>query len=245
MPRAGWAAHTLLVTQSSADARGSAQAVGRRCSRRAIRRYVIDGGELLPMGQEDATRNISARAAAAADAGRWSAVDRQQPVVVRSYAEANSSTHLVVNECPWSVDAELALDVPADAELERLTGFDRRDAERRTGAAAPGERTSELGRCTLSRTGSRQCGFRRPGVEGVGDSQRSVSEAAKAELQAQLSELTDRDLTVPSKYGMLANPGFEPTGAGDALPGWHVVRNGRRRDRRTGRHEAAEAAPAV
>lgn len=217
--KAGIGSYTFLVTQSSADAAAARRSLAEVLAT-SDPAMVIDGGELPPMGQEDATRSIL-RLVQQLPMQAEVTVERKQPIVVRSYAEAGGSTHLVVNECPWSVDTEVTFDVPADADLEQLIG-PAGDAIESQGARQHLTSGRQSWSMHLEPYGIEAVRISTPGVR-VAAIRAGVSDAAMAELQAQLTELTDRNLTVPSKYEKLTNPGFEPAVGGVALPGWHVV----------------------
>jgi hypothetical protein len=217
--KSGLGSYTLLVAQSSADAAAVRKPLAEVLAT-SDPLLLVNGGELLPMGQEDATRDIL-RVVQQLPTRAEVTVQRQQPVVVRSYAEASGTTYLVVNECPWSVDAEVALDVPADTELELLmesTGDGPEDQATRQHLASGRQSWS----VHLEPYGVAAARVSVGGVKVVAV-RATISAAAKAELQAQLADLTGRNLTAPSKYEKLANPGFEPAGGGNPLPGWHLV----------------------
>ncbi len=219
--KSGLGSRTLLVAQSSADAAAVRKPLAEVLAANDPV-LLVNGGELLPMGQEDATRDIL-RVVQQLPTRAQVTVERQQPVVVRSYADASGTTHLVVNECPWSVDADVALDVPADTELELLTesAEDVPEGQATRQQLASGRQSWRL---HLEPYGVEAARVAMAGVK-VAAVRATISAAAKAELQAQLADLTGRNLTAPSKYEKLANPGFEPAGGGGPLPGWRLVGN--------------------
>lgn len=213
--------YTLLVAQSSADAAAVRKPLAEVLAA-GDPVLLVDGGELLPMGQEDATRDIL-RVVQQLPTRAEVTTERQQSVVVRSYVESSGTTQLVVNECPWSVDVEITLDVPVDAELERLnTGkedlFNGQPMRQRL---ATGRQNWSL---HLEPYGVEAARVPLASVK-VAGIRVTTSDAAKAELQARLADLTGRNLTAPSKYEKLTNPGFEPAGSDTSLPGWRLVRD--------------------
>jgi hypothetical protein len=209
--KSGLNAFTLLVAQSSADTAAVRKPLAELLSQ-SDPTLLVSGGELLPMGQEVATRDVL-RVLQQLPARAQVTVHRGQPVVVRTYAAASGTTYLVINECPWSVDAEVALDLPADAELEVLCGGAK------TQAFLAGQQTWSL---KLEPYGICAARMSAAGVK-VAAVRATVSGAAKEELAARLADLTDRDLTAPSKYAKLANAGFEPADGGEPLPGWQLI----------------------
>ncbi len=214
--------YTLLVTQSSPD--GSE---ARRAYAIALDdgdpQLVLDGGELLPLGQEDAVRGVRETLQRLPTGVPTSTTD-QQPVTVRRYAEADGTTLLVVNGCPWQASATVSLDVPQPATMEPLVAAPTTG----TDAAASAPRALEAGRQTwtleLAPYDVRAVRVSTAGVE-VAAVQASVGDAARQELDARLANLGDRDLTAVSECAALANPGFEPVGGGGNVPGWQAVGN--------------------
>jgi hypothetical protein len=217
--KSGLGSYTLLVAQSSADTAAVRKPLAEVLTA-GDPTFLINGGELLPMGQEDATRDIL-RMLQQLPTRTEVTVFRQQPVVVRSYSEATGTTHLVVNEFPWPVDAEVEFDVAADSELVWLTRSLRNES-------AEQSKRQQLTRgrqnwsIHLEPYGIEAVHVSTVGAK-VAEIRATIGEAAKAELQAELADLTDRNLTSPSKYEKLTNPGFEPAGGGSPLPGWHLV----------------------
>ena len=209
--------YTLLVTQSSADAslvrRRFAQALAQ-----ADPAIFLDGGELIPMGQEEATRDVlRAIQQLPTVVGE---VHRQQPVTLRKYDTAEGTTCLVVNESPWSVDATIALDVSRGVTLAPLVVAPKDvaagDAKREFTA---GQQRWSLRLLPYDVQAARLTG----GEVKIGAIKATVSAGASSELERLVSNLESRDLTAPSTYKVLANPGFEPLGGGSALPGWEIV----------------------
>src|SRR5205814_5262152 len=82
---------------------------------------LIDGGELLPLGQEETLRDIRAMLAELPTTA--DVVDlAKQPVTVRTYSEPNQVTFVAVNTSPWHCDAHVTLDVPQPAMLTPING---------------------------------------------------------------------------------------------------------------------------
>jgi hypothetical protein len=184
---------------------------------------LLDGGELLPLGQEErlrAVRRILRQLPTAAQVTEHAA----QPVFVRSYAEPSGTTLLVVNACPWPAEAEVMLEADQPATLAPLPE-DPSD----TIAAAPAARQLAAGKqpwaLSLEPYAIEAVRIASPGVKvaGVGA---EVSEAGQAELAARLADLANRDLTAPHLVDALANPSFEPLSSASPVPGWLVSGEG-------------------
>lgn len=182
---------------------------------------VVDGGELLPLGQEDALREVRTILQRLPVTAQVAEV-HQQPLLVRTYSEPTGVTLLVVNTCPWRAKAQITLDVSQAATLEPLVGANgkseaavvpRRDL-------APGKQPWTL---SLEPYGVQAVRIAAVDVK-VANARADVSDAAKTELAARLTDLAERDLTAPRDYPALTNAGFEPLGGG-ALPGWQLAGN--------------------
>lgn len=209
--------YTMLVSESSPDAAGTRQPLTMSLSDH-VPAVILDGGELLPMGQEDAKRHVL-KMLSQLPADVVPTVHRQQPVTLRAYAEPQRTTYVVANDCPWSADVEVVVEIPSKTTMAPLT------AGR---AETPGPQTFEAGRqvwtLRLAPYDVESVRFAAAGVELV-ELHASVGDAAQSELQARLADLGNRDLTAPRVYEALANAGFEPIGGGGPLPGWKLVGN--------------------
>jgi hypothetical protein len=184
---------------------------------------LLDGGEILPLGQEETLRPVRCvvrQLPAAAEVTEHGA----QPVFVRSYAEPSGTTLLVVNACPWQADAELMLEVAQPTTLEPLAA-----GKSDSPSALPSARQLGAGRqpwsLSLEPYAIEAVRIAAPGVK-VMDVRAAVSEAGKAELTARLTELANRDLTAPHVVEALSNPSFEPLSGASPLPGWQVSGEG-------------------
>lgn len=209
--------YTLLVTESSAD-----DAAARKPYAIALADQmpgvILDGGELLPMGQEDATRHVleiveQLPTHATVD------VHRQQPVTVRTFGEPQQKTIVVVNECPWTADVEVVLDVPSQAVMKPLVGA---SVDAVGGLTRTFEAGSQVWSLRVAPYDVEAVRFDQPGVK-VTELRATVSAEAQHELQLRMTDLGNRDLTAPRVYQALANPSFEPAGAEGPLPGWKLV----------------------
>jgi hypothetical protein len=179
-------------------------------------RLLLDGGELLPFGSEDALRTVRSivqRLPAAAAIAEHSA----QPVFVRSYAEPQGTTLLVMNACAWPTKAEIALEVPQPTLLEPLVAL--ANGSKVTPQARQLGEGKQSWMLSLEPYAIEAVRIRTPGAKVVAV-QAETSDAAKRELSARLADLANRDLTAPHEYRALANPSFESLSGAGPVPGW-------------------------
>ncbi|MEO7403674.1 MAG: hypothetical protein ABIU95_08405, partial [Burkholderiales bacterium] len=183
---------------------------------------LIDGGDLLPPGQEEMLRTVRAVFAELPTSAPTSEIAKQ-PVTVRAYVEPNQVTFLVMNMSPWQADAQVTLDLPQASKLEPL-------AAPKVDAAAPQIKALLLaaGRqpwnVSLGPYDLRAVRVAVPGAKAV-DVQVKLNDAANSELTKRLADLSKRDLTAPRAYQVLTNPGFEPINGTSEPVGWHKSAN--------------------
>jgi hypothetical protein len=219
--KSGLEAYTSLVTQSSGD-----EAAARKPIVQALRNssptVFLVGGELLPLGQEDATRPIWRSLSQLPEIPTGNTADSLTDgcLTVRCYPDPRGTACLLINECPWRADATIGLQLPAAAQMQTAV-LDATDS-----AIAP--RSFESG----SQTWSLPLGpyevqavrFNTVGVR-VESVHATISPAGQQELQARLSDLLNRDLTAAHVFSGPANPNFESL-SGGATTGWQLVAGG-------------------
>lgn len=211
--------HTRLVSQTLAD---SAQA--RKLMATAFRNQdpvvVLQGGELLPMGQESAMRQVL-KIVEQLPNDVTPHVKRADNVTIRVYDIGDGTTCLVVNECPWQTEAQLDFVLPRAATAETLGGADiaNRSASKEFAAGPQSWQTS------LAPYEIQALRFTAGGVEleSIGA---TISETGQRELAARVADLQARDLTATRTYSGLENPGFEAMGGGNPTGGWILVGGG-------------------
>lgn len=213
--------YTLLVNQSSADQTSVRQQYALAMSERDPSLFV-DGGELLPMGQEDSMRDVR-RLLQQLPTHAQVTVEHAQPATIRTYAAADSTTIVVVNECPWRTEVEVLLELPVDVDLELLTGdTENQDAAHQRLKLQTGRQSWKL---KLEPYAIQAARLTAAGVK-VAEVRATIGEKSKSELAARVNELNNRVLTTPSTYHVLTNPGFEATEGGGPMPGWLVSSGG-------------------
>lgn len=180
----------------------------------------VDGSLRLPLGQEDALRDLVALYRRLPDAHfqRLPAASSDGPagpVTVRYLQRPDATYVYLVNEAAFPVTARVRLDVPAGCRIEELTGM------RRVAALAADEKGTywdvEL-----------------QGYDALGawlSSPRARVQSAKARwapsidraLAARVADLENRHRALfrPPQWGPLQNAGFEAEVLGDGqIPGW-------------------------
>lgn len=209
--------YTLLVTESSADNEAARKPYSTALSDQ-LPSVIFDGGELLPMGQEDATRHVLQIFEKLPTHAQVKA-HRKQPITLRTFVEPEQATYVVVNECPWTADVEVVLNVPSAATMKPLVGA---SADAVGGLARTLEAGQQVWSLRVAPYDVEAVTLDQPGVQ-VTEIHAKVSDEARRELEMQMTDLGNRDLTAPKLYEALTNPSFEPAGANGPLPGWQLV----------------------
>jgi hypothetical protein len=179
---------------------------------------ILDGGELLPMGQEDEEREVLTILGQLPRGGSNETVTNQQPIVVRTFEFEGQLYCIVINECPWQADATVTLKAPERTTVDVLGEADPFDAA--------GQRSVIQGTHPLAiRLGpygiwAGRLSSTDVSVKGI---QVAVEPRADEELRARVRDLVDRDLTEPSFYKALTNPGFEPIPLAPGVGGWELL----------------------
>lgn len=183
---------------------------------------LIDGGDLLPLGQEELLRGVRSVLAELPASAKVSEVTKQ-PVVVRTYAEANQATIVVLNMSPFHVEAQVTLDVPQSATLEPLSAptDENMSAPVKSLTVAAGRQPWKL---SLEPFEIRAVRIPISGAKAV-EVRADLGAAASAELTARLADLANRDLSAERAYRGPANPSFESIGGAGPIAGWHISSN--------------------
>jgi hypothetical protein len=183
---------------------------------------LVDGGDLLPLSQDEKLREIRAAISRLPALAQGSEIAKQ-PVVARTIAEDGETTIVVMNVSPWAASARVKLEMPRGATLEPLADVaqDSNSATVQGVALAAGHQSWSL---DLEPYDLRAVRIAVPGAKAV-DIDVDLSGEARAELKAQLDDLTSRDLSSRREYRELANPSFEPIGGAAQVPGWRLSKN--------------------
>jgi hypothetical protein len=180
---------------------------------------IIDGGELLPLGQEDALRAARLTLAKLPTNAQVNEVAKQ-PVTVRAYVEPNRVTLVAMNLSPWTCNARVALDVPQATSLSPINEPESTEIAPSSPIPLPAGRQY----WPISLGPYEMCAAQIPivGIKLV-DVQTDLNPVAYAELSAALNDLNNRDLTAQRTYEALVNSSFEPAASGGRVTGWHLV----------------------
>jgi hypothetical protein len=181
---------------------------------------LLDGGDLLPLVQNKKLREIRAAIAQLPVSAQVSEV-AAQPVIVRTFSEANQTTILVMNSSPWAAQAQIALALPSTVTLEPLTDSAESSDAPRTKAVtlASGQQSWSV---LLEPFDIQAVRISAPGVNAVGVNV-DLERGARPELKAHLADFMNRDVSASRLFQQLANPGFEPLGGGAPVPGWSLT----------------------
>ncbi len=143
-------------------------------------------------------------------------VEQRQPVTMRAYRGAESSTVCLVNESAWVVDVQIPLESSAPVAWQDLGA--PAGASDSAGTLPSGATAWKLALPPYGVTARR---FASRGLR-VGACAITPSETARAELTARIRELDERmqGLDMQRPYEQLHNPGFELTGPDKLMLGW-------------------------
>lgn len=185
---------------------------------------LADGGWLLPLGQEEAIRDVVAvcrqlPAVPFAKVGGDSGQGDSQPVTFR-FATSGGMTYLyAVNGAPFASSAQVRVQAPAGCRMEEITG--RRPVPPLRNDAQGAYWSVDLGpyEVVAVRFSAPEVAFWQPRAE--------WPQVVEAELSRRIRLLGAKAaaLRQPPPLDVLDNPGFErrPT-SGEEVPGWAITR---------------------
>ena len=185
---------------------------------------MFDGGWLLPLGQEDAIRDLVAAyrrlpAVRFHDAGDRRGPASSQPVTFR-YGSYGGKTYLyVVNDAPFPTTARVHVEAPANCRLEELTGVRQVAPLKRDDAGAYWMVDLQPYDLVAAELSAPEATLSQPRV--------SLSGAVEAAMTRRIRELGARAaaLRSPQPLQTLGNPGFEqPPVAGKSIPDWSATK---------------------
>ena len=183
-------------------------------------RAMFDGGWMLPLGQEDALRDLVAvyrrlPSAPFQTVGEENLLTSGQPVTIRTANHDGRTYAYLVNDAPFPATVRVAVDCNSACRMEELSGSRKVGALQRDGDQAWCDmelRPYDLVAVTFSAPGVR---LSRPQV--------SWPREVQANLERQIGELGDRAavLRSPPLLALLSNPSFDRTAvANHQVPGW-------------------------
>jgi hypothetical protein len=174
------------------------------------------GAEILPLAENDAFTAALRTFQELPPAGGEVRTERQQPITLRVYREAQSTTLCLINESPWPVDVALPLEFDAEA-VWRLLGTEP-NASGSGGAVPAGAQSWNL---RLRPYGIEARRFSSRTMR-VGALKLKVAPEAQAQLVRRIDEIEQRmsNLSVERAYNKLENPQFELIADNGRLVGW-------------------------
>lgn len=206
---------TVLFTHATPSAEYNRQRFVHHLAQRDVQSFV-DGGWMLPLGQEDSLRELLGTLAQLPARKFETIIPKAttlptQPLVVRTLAHDGLTYIYVINDSPWTVSAEVDIESPERCELKPL-------------GKRPFAQPTWLGRRLTWAVDLEPFDV----IAAVFSSDKasvrtwrvSVDRATYAQLRRQIEELSVRALKLkrPDPINVLRNPSFE--GSPDRLPGW-------------------------
>jgi hypothetical protein len=178
---------------------------------------MIDGGRLLPLGEEDSLVELVA-AYRELPAAPFETVDgATQPVTIRRRTGPQGTYVYFTNDSPWHVVVNVEVDAPAECQLDRFGNSRRLPALSPSGAGPTWKIEMQPYELLAGRFSAADVVLRDPRVSFVDD--------VENELYGRIRDLGERISLVQQPNGLkkIVNPGFEqaPTAA-DPLPGWQM-----------------------
>ncbi len=179
---------------------------------------IVDGGWTPPTGDEDALRDVI-DAYRSLPAARFETVPgATQPVIARTHRAGQSTYLYLVNDSPWPVTANVALQMPPAVTLESL-------APRRTLPVARGAGNARMWTVELAAYDLVAVRMNSPQVA-VTNVISVVNKQATDELARRVNDVWTRAKLLRNAGPLppLANADFEAASDGEAIiPGWFVA----------------------
>ncbi len=175
---------------------------------------VFDGGWLLPLGQEDALKDLVSVYRLLPGEHFETVAGEFQPVTMRTLNHDRQTYLYLVNDSPWDVSISMQLDLPPNGKLEKL------GESRGIGplVRSAGGTSWKVALRPYDLVAAR---FSTPNVH-VRNPKVSLSDQVIRSLQHKIEDLVARVAALgnPQPISVLENPGFETSSAGDPVPGW-------------------------
>jgi len=214
--------HLTLASQSLPGGAGVRKQVVTALAR-GDARMIVEGGLRQPLGQHAELRRVLETIQQLPDVHTEARVQAKQPLLMRVYRSADSTTILVLNESPWPVGVRLPLQTAAECAWRRLGAVASASSGEplsQTGALAGGDQLWEL---ELAPYDLQAWTFATEQLR-VGEPQIAVDDVARAQLQQRIDEIESRtgNLNIQRPYLQLQNPGFELLGTDERIFGWQT-----------------------
>ena len=189
---------------------------------------MVDGGWLLPMGQEEALRGLVAAYRALPPirfqpVGNRQQSDASQPVTFRSGVHGGRTYLYAVNDAPFGATARVHVEAGPDCRIEELSGM-RKIAPLKSDAG-----TGTYWEVQLKPYDLVAVQLSDPNAQ-FSNPHATWPDTVETALGSQIRRLGARAAALrnPQPWDVLANPGFESPAGGDGpIPNWDVsVRSG-------------------
>ncbi len=177
---------------------------------------MFDGGWMLSLGQEEALGEIVSIFRQLPAQPFETVPGEIQPVTIRTLSLGRQSYVYLVNDSPWEASVSVALDLPAEARMEKIGQGRGVAAIVRSGAATSWK-------VNLRPYDLAAVRFTAPGVH-VRNPQVVISEQVRDALQRRIDDLWARVAALgrPQPISVLENSGFEAAGDAERIPGWNT-----------------------
>jgi hypothetical protein len=177
---------------------------------------MFDGGWLLALGQEDASRELLGIYRQLPAARFETVPGESQPVTIRTVVRGSQTFAYLVNDSPWAATVNVQVEMPAGCRLETLGGGKVEDSllPKPPGAVWSVKlKAFDLVAVAFSAPGVR---LSRPEVK-LADEVRVVLEQRIQDLRSRAEALLN-----PVPMHVLENPSFELPSTDNRIPGWSV-----------------------
>jgi hypothetical protein len=189
---------------------------------------IIDGGWLLPMGQEETTRELAAAYRSLPPirfqpTGNRQGGDVAQPVTFRSGVSGGRTYLYAVNDAPFTTTARIHVEAGPNCRVEELTG------SRKIAPLRPDSGKGMSWEVRLDPYDLVAVQLSEPNVQ-FSNLQATWPSLVETSLGSQIHQLSARAAALrnPPPLALVANPGFEQPVAGNGpIPNWAITaRNG-------------------
>ncbi len=202
---------------------------------------VVTGGIQLPLSPGSTSQRILKTVQQLPNITTSTRIYRQQPLVMRVYRTEVATIVSLINESPWSVQAEVPLTVSQTADWRKLGNDTNLNGEPLAGALNEREEPWQVDLLPYDLQAWR---FEDEKLR-VGELKTTLSTLAKLELEYRIQEIESRagNLNVERAFSPLQNPGFEQDPSTTSIPDWQTRQGtvGEITLENTGSHSGARA----
>jgi hypothetical protein len=175
---------------------------------------VLDGGWLLPLGQEESLRNLASTYRQLPAARFETLPGESQPVTVRTLVRDRETIVYLVNDSPWSVTATIDIDLPSGCRLEKLGNSRDIGTLARNGTSSSWTVAMRPYDLVAARFTAANVRF--------GPVRVALNKNVTVALEGRIKDLVARAAALgnPPPLNVLENPGFELPDRDAQVPGW-------------------------